>query len=123
MKHRLVWLLVAPLVVAFALVGRAARQPEDKKGGDPTKVTPPPLLWQRPSLSKTHIAFCYADDLWIVPRDGGQARQLTTNPGVEWGPVFSPDGKNIAFTGSYDGNEDVYVVPATGGSPKRLTYH
>src|SRR5262245_22012269 len=124
MKARLAWLLVAPLVVVFALIGRAAKKQDDeKKPDDPTKPPAAPLLLQRPSLSKTHIAFSYGDDLWIVPREGGQARQLPTNPGVEWGPVFSPDGKHIAFTGSYDGNQDVYVVPTSGGAPKRLTYH
>ncbi len=82
-----------------------------------------PLLLQKPALSKTHIVFGFADDLWIVPRAGGEATRLTTGTGVETDPVFSPDGKWIAFTGQYDGNDDVFVVPATGGQPKRLTYH
>jgi tricorn protease len=82
-----------------------------------------PLLVRGPTLSKTHIVFDYAGDLWIVPREGGEASQLTNGVGVETGPLFSPDGKQIAFTGEYDGNVDVYVVPATGGVPKRLTYH
>ena len=56
-------------------------------------------------------------------RDGGDARRLTTGTGVETYPSFSPDGTMIAFTGEYDGNPDVYVMPATGGVPKRLTYH
>lgn len=82
-----------------------------------------PLLLQKPTLSKTHIVFAYADDLWIVPRDGGEAKRLTTGTGVETDPRFSPDGSMIAFTGQYDGNDDVFVVPAAGGQPKRLTYH
>lgn len=82
-----------------------------------------PLLLQRPTLSKTHIAFAYAGDLWTVSRDGGDARRLTNNPGTEANPVFSPDGSTIAFTGEYDGNVDVYTVPTTGGVPKRLTWH
>src|SRR5204862_89785 len=57
------------------------------------------------------------------PRQGGEARRLTTGSGEEYGPRFSPDGSMIAFTGQYEGNSDVYVVPATGGVPKRLTYH
>ncbi len=82
-----------------------------------------PQLLQRPALNKTHVVFSYAGDLWSVPRDGGEARQLTTGPGIETDPVFSPDGSRIAFTGEYDGNIDVFVVPASGGVPKRLTYH
>jgi tricorn protease len=85
--------------------------------------TNPPLLLQKPSLSKTQIAFVYAGDLWTVPREGGEARHLTTGPGTETNPVFSPDGSTILFTGEYDGNVDVYTVPATGGVPKRLTWH
>jgi tricorn protease len=80
------------------------------------------LLTQQPTLSKTTIVFCYGGYLWSVPRGGGEARQLTTG-GHEEDPVFSPDGTQIAFTGMYDGNTDVYVMPATGGSPRRLTWH
>jgi tricorn protease len=83
----------------------------------------PPLLLQKPTLSKSHIAFGYAGDLWIVGREGGEARRLTSGAGLEYGAVFSPDGSQIAFTGEYDGNLDVYVIPAAGGEPRRLTYH
>ncbi|HWA84001.1 MAG TPA: hypothetical protein VG820_11225, partial [Fimbriimonadaceae bacterium] len=82
-----------------------------------------PLLLRHPSLSKTQIAFSFAGDIWTVPREGGQAVKITSNPGVEGDPCFSPDGSMIAFSGQYDGNTDVYVVPAKGGEPKRLTYH
>jgi tricorn protease len=82
-----------------------------------------PLLAQKPTLNKTQIVFAYAGDLWIVPREGGEAKRLTTGEGIETDPMFSPDGTTIAFTGEYDGNVDVYTVPATGGIPKRLTYH
>ena len=82
-----------------------------------------PLLAQQPTLSATQIVFVFAGDLWSVPREGGDARRLTTGVGVESGPSFSPDGKWIAFTGQYDGNTDVFVVPAEGGVPKRLTWH
>ncbi len=81
-----------------------------------------PLLVQSPTLSKTEIVFAYGGYLWSVPRDGGNARQLTTG-GHESGPQFSPDGKFIAFTGEYDGNMDVFVMPAEGGEPRRLTWH
>jgi len=82
-----------------------------------------PLMLQRPALSQTHIAFTFAGDLWTVPREGGEATRLTTGVGIETSPVFSPDGKTIAFTGQYDGNTDVFVVAVSGGVPKRLTYH
>ena len=80
------------------------------------------LLAQQPTLSKTTIVFTYGGYLWSVPREGGEARQLTTG-GHESYPMFSPDGSQIAFTGMYDGNLDVFVMPATGGTPKRLTWH
>lgn len=83
----------------------------------------PPQLLQRPTVNKTHIVFAFADDLWIVPRDGGDAQRLTSGPGVETDPIFSPDGKWVAFTGDYEGNVDVYVMPAAGGQPRRLTFH
>jgi len=82
-----------------------------------------PLLLQSPSLSKTQIAFAYGGDIWIVDRNGGDARRLVTGTGLESRPLFSPDGAWVAYTGDYDGNEDVYVVPAAGGEPRRLTYH
>jgi tricorn protease len=81
------------------------------------------LLLRKPALSRTQIVFSYAGDLWSVGREGGEAKRLTTSPGVETDPVFSPDGSQIAFTGEYDGNVDVYVIPAGGGVPKRITYH
>ncbi|MGZ4859797.1 MAG: S41 family peptidase [Candidatus Angelobacter sp.] len=82
-----------------------------------------PLLMQKPTLSKTHIAFAYAGDLWLVAREGGEARLLTSGGGTKTDPVFSPDGSMIAFSGDYDGNVDVYVMPSEGGVPRRLTHH
>src|SRR5579872_7164059 len=81
-----------------------------------------PLLVQSPTVNATDVVFVYGGYLWSVPRDGGAARQLTTG-GHESSPVFSPDGKWLAFTGHYDGNADVFVMPAEGGEPKRLTWH
>ncbi len=83
----------------------------------------PPLLLRFPAVSRTEIVFNYAGDLWIVGREGGQARRLTSGTGVETFPAFSPDGTQVAFTGEYDGNQDVFVVPSAGGVPRRLTYH
>jgi tricorn protease len=82
-----------------------------------------PLLLQLPAVSASQIAFTYAGDLWIVGRDGGDARRLTAGVGLESYPVFSPDGNWIAFAGEYEGNLDVYVVAAAGGVPRRLTHH
>lgn len=82
-----------------------------------------PTLFRQPTMNKTDIVFSYAGDLWKVSRNGGSAERLTSNIGGETGPVFSPDGNWIAFTGEYDGNFDVFVIPATGGEPKRITYH
>jgi len=74
----------------------------------------PPRLLQKPTLSRDQIVFSFAGDLWIVSRNGGDARRLTVSPGIETDPVFSPDGTQIAFTGQYDGNTDVYTIPAPG---------
>jgi tricorn protease len=82
-----------------------------------------PHLLQRPALSQTQIVFNYAGDLWSVDRKGGHATRLTVGVGIETSPVFSPDGNTIAFTGEYDGNTDVFTIPATGGVPHRVTYH
>jgi tricorn protease len=76
-----------------------------------------------PAVSRDHIAFAYANDLWVANLDGSGVRRLTSHPGVESSPHFSPDGAWITFTGQYDGNTDVYVVPTEGGEPKRLTWH
>lgn len=81
------------------------------------------MLLRQPTISNTHIAFVYANDLWIVGKDGGDAKRLTSNEGQESLPHFSPDGKWIAFTGQYDGNTDVYLIPTEGGQPQRLTWH
>ena len=82
-----------------------------------------PTLFRQPTISRTNIVFSFAGDLWTVSRDGGDASRLTTGVGIEGSPYFSPDGKWVAFTGQYDGNTDVYIIPANGGVPKRLTYH
>jgi len=80
-------------------------------------------LMREPDVSAEHIAFVYAGDIWVAPREGGTAVRLSSPRGEESFPRFSPDGKWIAFTGNYDGNQDIYIIPAAGGEPKRLTYH
>src|SRR5205814_1740774 len=80
-------------------------------------------LLRQPAVSRDHIAFVYADDLWICDLDGQNVRRLTSDPGIEENPSFSPDGQTIAFSGHYDGNRDVLVMPAAGGTPRRLTWH
>ena len=80
-------------------------------------------LLRNPAISRDHVAFVYAGDIWVVGRDGGEARRLTTFHGAEAEPHFSPDGNWVAFSGQYDGNTDVYVVPLAGGEPRRLTWH
>jgi tricorn protease len=85
--------------------------------------TDPPLLLRDPTVSQTQIVFNYGGDLWIVSREGGDARRLTSDIGEETSASFSPDGTMVAFTGEYDGNKDVYVVSAAGGVPRRLTFH
>ena len=82
-----------------------------------------PLLLKSPTLSQNQIAFAYGGEIWIVSRKGGDAHRLVTGSDRLSGPVFSPDGTMIAYTGNYQGNNDVYVVPASGGEPRRLTYH
>lgn len=82
-----------------------------------------PLVLQQPAISKDLIAFSYGGDLWTVSRTGGKAVRLTTGVGIEYSPVFSPDGTTLAFTGDYDGNVDVFTIPVAGGVPHRVTYH
>ncbi len=80
-------------------------------------------LLSQPAVSAEHVAFVYANDLWIANLDGTFPRRLTVDEGQESDPVFSPDGKHIAFSAQYDGNTDVFIVPIEGGVPKRLTWH
>ena len=107
-----------PVVLLFAAATftRAAEPALDLPAG-------PTQMLRTPTVSASRIAFAYANNIWIVPRGGGDARRLTSFQGQAGNPRFSPDGQWIAFTGEYAGNLDVYVVPAEGGEPKRLTWH
>src|SRR5262245_20592317 len=80
-------------------------------------------LFRFPDVSATQIAFVYGGDIWIVPKTGGTANRITSSTGEESFPRFSPDGKTLAFSATYDGNTDVYTMPVTGGGPVRLTWH
>src|SRR5271163_1277695 len=93
------------VIAAWLVLAGIARGAEDA-----------PLLLRSPTLSRTAVVFVYGGYLWSVPREGGEARQLTTG-GHEAVPVFSPNGEWIAFEGEYDGNRDVYVISAEGGTP------
>jgi tricorn protease len=80
-------------------------------------------LLRFPDIAGDRVAFCHAGDIWTAPVKGGNATRLTAHPGLELFPRFSPDGKWIAFTGQYEGDEQVYVIPAEGGQPRQLTYY
>jgi len=80
-------------------------------------------MMRQPDVSATHIVFVYAGDIWLVPKSGGEAVRLSSPRGEESFPKFSPDGSQIAFSGNYDGNLDIYVMPVSGGLPRRVTHH
>ncbi len=80
-------------------------------------------MMRQPAVSATQIAFVYAGDIWLTDKAGGVAVRISSPKGEESFPRFSPDGSLLAFTGDYDGNEDIYVMPVTGGLPTRVTHH
>jgi tricorn protease len=80
-------------------------------------------LLRFPDIHGDRVAFTYGGDIWTAPANGGTAIRLTAHPGMDVFAKFSPDGNWIAFTGQYDGDEQVYVVPATGGVPRQLTFY
>lgn len=79
-------------------------------------------LMRFPTTNGRTVVFSYGGDLYSVPVTGGEAKRLTSHIGYEMFPRFSPDGRTIAFTGQYDGNTEVYTIPAAGGEPVRVTY-
>ena len=105
---------VRSILVIVALVAAAAA---------PAVVHAQTRMLRTPSVSAGHVAFAYAGNIWIVPRSGGEARRLTSFQGAASDPRLSPDGRLVAFTGTYGGNADVYVVPVEGGEPHRITWH
>ncbi|GAB4327517.1 MAG: S41 family peptidase [Candidatus Zixiibacteriota bacterium] len=102
--------LVATLFVVLMLTAGASAAEEGR-------------LLRFPDISGNQIVFCYAGDLYTVPTSGGLAHKLTNSEHLELFPRFSPDGRQLAFTGQYDGEWAVFVMPSDGGEPKRLTYH
>ena len=80
-------------------------------------------LLRFPDIHGDNVVFTYAGNLWLASSSGGTATRLTTHPGMELFAKFSPDGEWIAFTGQYDGDEQVYVMPTAGGVPRQLTYY
>ena len=102
--------VLAALLLPFATAAISAEQ-------EPTR------LLRQPDVSEQHLAFVYAGDIWLTDRNGQQPRRLTAHPASEFAPKFSPDGKWLAFSASYDNNTDVYVMPVDGGQAKRLTWH
>jgi len=89
----------------------------------PASAQDPTRLLQQPSVSANEIVFAHAGELWRVGHNGGDAERLTSFPGVASHPRLSPDGERVAFSGEYNGQTDVYIVPVEGGTPERLTWH
>lgn len=107
----------ATLLIAFCLLTVTAAFATDEQ------VRPHAGMLRYPDVSATQIVFMYANDLWVVSREGGVASPLASPPGEELFPRFSPDGETIAFVGNYDGGRDIYTVPVQGGVPFRVTHH
>jgi tricorn protease len=104
-----------PAFVLFSLLATAAAA----AGG----VEPHGGMLRYPDVSADQIVFSYADDLWLVPREGGEAVPLASPPGLETFAKFSPEGDRVAFVGNYDGDRDLYILPVDGGVPQRVTHH
>src|SRR5262245_24229521 len=124
MRTRLIAALLALAVAAGATLAQKSRTARAVKDDTPANGDDKKLarLLRFPTIHDKDIVFTFAGDLYTVPSSGGVARRLTSHDGFEMFPRFSPDGKQIAFTGQYDGNTEVYVMPAEGGRPKRLTF-
>ncbi|MEA2463648.1 MAG: tricorn protease [Acidobacteriota bacterium] len=83
----------------------------------------PTRLLRQPDIHGDTVAFVYAGDIWLASANGGDARRLTSDEGMEYFPKFSPDGRWIAFTGDYSGSRQVFVISVDGGAPRQLTYY
>src|SRR5512140_1513551 len=122
MKQRI---LLSPLPFGLSVLFAFAYPTEAQTNASPasTGCGVNARMLRYPDVSANQIAFVYAGDIWVAPKVGGAAMRLSSPKGEESFPRFSPDGSQLAFSGNYDGNLDIYVVPASGGLPKRLTYH
>ncbi|MBX3460755.1 MAG: PD40 domain-containing protein [Planctomycetes bacterium] len=112
---------LAALLAAVAVVSYSPTIAQDAPREAPALTNARMLRF--PDVSATHICFVYAGDIWTVPKAGGGATRLSTAPGEEYKPRFSPDGRSIAFSANYDGNMDIYTLPVEGGYATRLTHH
>ncbi|MEM8713564.1 MAG: DPP IV N-terminal domain-containing protein, partial [Planctomycetota bacterium] len=91
--------------------------------GPSTQYSPDAVLLRTPDASESRIVFQYGGDLWLAPREGGEASRLTSADGTESLPRFSPDGQSVAFMADYDGGTDLYIISVEGGPPRRVTFH
>jgi len=131
MQHSLLVQFSLSVPLAFWLSSCASAQsnppvPATQQAAPPANsaaAEPDAVMLRYPDVSASEIVFVYADDLWLVPREGGVARPLASPEGLESLPRFSADGKTIAFVGNYDGNKDLYTLPTIGGIPQRITHH
>jgi tricorn protease len=112
MSLRMGSLALTSLVLGLAVAPLGAQEVEPHGG-----------MLRYPDVSADRIVFSYADDLWLVPREGGQAVPLASPRGPETFPRFAPDGESVAFVGNYDGGRDLYVMPTQGGVPVQVTHH
>ncbi len=111
----------AAFVATFLLAGAAPASADDPKASGSQDGSH--ALMRFPNQHGSSVTFVAHGNLWVVDRAGGVARRLTTDAGQDLMPRYSPDGKWIAFTANYQGNQDVYVIPAQGGAARRLTFH
>lgn len=127
MTSRTIFVLSIVLVFAAACGPRAGNSVavanQVGRSADDGGVRPHGGMLRYPDVSATHVVFVYANDLWLVPRDGGVATPLASPPGPEEFPRFSPDGSTIGFVGNYEGDRDLYTIPTAGGVAARLTHH
>src|SRR4051812_7814358 len=113
--NRIVSLILLACILAAFSAATALESPDDSRVNA--------RMMQMPAVSANQISFVYAGDIWVAPKEGGTAIRLSSPKGLETFPRFSPDGTKIAFTGNYEGNEDIYVMPVSGGEPRRITHH
>src|ERR1041384_2657318 len=106
------------LLLIVALLGCALGVNAQTRAGDDLA-----RLLRYPDIHGDIITFVYAGDIWTVPAAGGTARRLTSHPGLELFPKFSPDGRWIAFSGQYGGTRQIFVIPVEGGEPRQLTFY